>query len=155
MGLSVTSCVDDEGTSSYLPEHPNRPLPSSVIIRYRAWSWRICNLPYWKFSGFRNCVIVPVTPIMGNIKVSWSKPLAHAGTYPKNVKMPVCLWVINSFMLNCVPKCFDLFLFEPFWEALAKPPVAPPSNLIALTPPLPTISGCLVLNYMQIISSSP
>ena len=38
MGLSVTSCVDDEETSSSIPEQPNRPLSGSVRIRYRDWA---------------------------------------------------------------------------------------------------------------------
>ena len=37
------------------------------------------NLPFQKFSSFLNCGIKPVTPIMENTEVYWSKPLAHAG----------------------------------------------------------------------------
>ena len=39
------------------------------------------NLPFRKFSGFQNCGIEPVTPIMENTEVSGSKPLSHAGTH--------------------------------------------------------------------------
>ena len=38
------------------------------------------NLPFRKFSGFRNCGIKPVTPITENTEVSWSKTVSHAGT---------------------------------------------------------------------------
>ena len=41
----------------------------------------ICNLPFRKFSGFRNCEAEPVTPSIGNTEVFCSEPLAHAGTY--------------------------------------------------------------------------
>ena len=63
MGLSVTSCVDDEVPRFYVTEHHKRPLPGSVRIRYRAWAWTRCNLSFRKFSGFRNCGIKLVTPI--------------------------------------------------------------------------------------------
>ena len=42
MGLSVASCVDGEGPSSTLSEHPKIDhLPGSVRIRYRAWAWTL------------------------------------------------------------------------------------------------------------------
>ena len=40
----------------------------------------IFNLPFWKFSGFQNCGLEPVTPSMRNTEVFRSEPLAHAGT---------------------------------------------------------------------------
>ena len=80
MGLSVTSCVDDEGPTSYVPEHRKKIIRGRVRIRYRAWALTCCNVPFWKLSGFWNCGIELVTPIMENIKVSWLKLLAHAGT---------------------------------------------------------------------------
>ena len=38
IGLSVTSCVDNEGPTFSIPEHPKRPLTSSMIICYGAWA---------------------------------------------------------------------------------------------------------------------
>ena len=38
MEMSFTSCVEEKEPGSYVPKHPKRQLPSSLRIRYGAWS---------------------------------------------------------------------------------------------------------------------
>ena len=81
MGLSVASCVDDDGPSSPLPAHPNIDhLPGSVRIRYRTFGPEHSNLPFRKFLRISKFWNQTGEPDHGNTEVSRSKPLAHAGT---------------------------------------------------------------------------
>ena len=64
-----------DGPSSSIPEHPKIPLPSNVRIRYCVWVCTPVIFPSQSFLGFQNCGLEPVTPNMGNTKVSCSKPL--------------------------------------------------------------------------------
>ena len=77
-------CLWHEGPSSF-QNIPERPLPSSVRIRYCAWAWT-SNLPFRNFSGFRNRSPEPVTPSIWNTEVFRSEPLAHAGIKPDETK---------------------------------------------------------------------
>ena len=99
MGLSVHSCVEDEEPHSSIPEHPKRPLPSSVRIRYGAWAWTCCNLPFQKFLGFRNCGIELVTPSMEHSEVSCSKPLFQAGNFSHILNT----WYNSEYSFNLEP----------------------------------------------------
>ena len=74
-------CLWHEGTRYSIQEHPKKPLPSSMRIRYCAWACTPVIFPSERFLGFRNCGLEPVTPNMGNTEVSRSKPLSHAGAF--------------------------------------------------------------------------
>ena len=76
--ITVTSLVT--GGTVYFSEHPGETITQqreNLLLRV---GLNIYNLPFRKFSVFRNCGLETVTPSIGNTKVFRSEPLAHAGT---------------------------------------------------------------------------
>ena len=110
-----------EGPSSF-QNIQERLLPSSMRIRYCAWEWT-SNLPFWQFSGFRNCGPEPVTPNIWNTEVFCSEPLSHAG-------------ILGGVSMKSLVLTQSMINQNPYWIYLRKSqlkiyqpqvmPVAPP-----------------------------
>ena len=78
MGLSDLACDTRDLVLVRTPRDTITQQRENSLLRL---GLNICNLPFRKFSGFRNCGLELVTLSIGNTEVFRSEPLAHAETY--------------------------------------------------------------------------
>ena len=94
-GISVTSLVTQR-TWFFCTRTPRETITQQRENSLLRVGLNIFDLPFRRFSDFRNYGLEPVTPSIGNTKVFRSEPLAHAGTsyYVPTIPPSYILYII-------------------------------------------------------------